>query len=590
MNYEKINQNIYDYILNCNQNFKDRTALDYLGKTYTFKEVEENINNVIKSLISLGVKKGDNIAVLSLATPEFIYLMYASAKIGATLSILNPLDNSNYEKILSDTNIKYLFCLDTFYNKVQALIEHEKLMILPFISSLPIVLRMLSGIKSLVNQDIISYRCTEWKKFIKKGELTNLPEFENFEENFNIIQIGTGGSTGIPKNVGLSNEMLNNIIYNHHLMNKSKNFDVSFNDFETFLDVIPPHLAYGVCDVHLALSFRMKLCLEPIPDPKKFVNQLKKHNPHHVLAGPVHWKQMIGKKTFDLSNLKTAVAGGERLENKDEVEINKILEKSNAKVKVKEGIGLTEIGGVGTFNTSDDLFTVGRPLPEYVVGIFKADINDENYNNTKTTDELSKVFYTKNIEGDFDINLQGLPNIEGEICYQLPVKVLGYIGLEHEDENKKLLRVHEDGKVWVHTGDLGYINENKNLIVSGRIKRIFNRYGWKIYPTYLSNIVTNSNLVKECVVVKRKSSDPKESYVPVLYAVLKNEKDADKLKEYVVQNLKDNYKIYDIIIVEELPKTTAGKINFNLVEMYDSQNNEPATIKELEVKKLTLLK
>ena len=165
----------------------------------------------------------------------------------------------------------------------------------------------------------------------------------------------------------------------------------------------------------------------------------------------------------------------------------------------------------------------------------------------------------------------------GEICYQLPIKILGYVGEEHKEENDLLIRLHDDGKYWIHTGDIGYIREDRNLVITDRIKRIFNRYGWKVYPNHITKIVTDSDLIKECVVVKRESLVKGESYVPILYAVLKENtiENRQRLLEWCNKKVIGNSSLYDIIFVDELPKTGAGKIDFTRVENYDKNHNEP---------------
>lgn len=601
--YSKINMSLYDYIISHNEKVENRCAIDYFGRKYTFNEVKENINLVMKSLNELGLKKGDNVAILGLATPEFVFTMYALNKIGIILNVLNPLDSSSYSSIFERLNPKLVMCYDKFYPMIKDKIPDNKIVLTSPLDALPLPIKGLDRVKSLIKCDYpnIGKQCIRWDNFIKLGrqssKLLELPV--EYIKDEKIMELGTSGSTGIPKQVAISNEMLNNIIYQHVLMNKHNCFDVEFKDNEAFLDVIPPHLAYGICDIHLSMALRLKLCLEPDPNYKLFIKNLKKHKPVHVLAGPVHWKQLIAHKgRLDLSNLRNAISGGEHLENDDEIKANNKLKEYGSHTTVREGVGITEICGVGTYNSNGDLFTVGRPLPEYQVGIFRVDIDEEHNDNTKLSDQISKVFYTKNSIGELEISWIGNKgtNYRGEICYQLPVKVLGYIGEEHKEENDYLIRVHEDGLVWIHTGDIGYITEDNNLVITDRIKRVFNRNGWKIYPTYLSKIVSDSGLVKECTVVKRKSYNKSEAYVPILYVNLKeyNEENIDKLKTWCSKKITGNYRLYDIIFVDELPRTSAGKINFNLVEIFDSSQNPLAHSETLtpsenkNVKKLTL--
>lgn len=569
--YQDINKTLYDYIVIHNKNMGNRYALEYFGRKYTFNEILENINKVMKSLNELGLQKGDRISILGLATPEYVFMLYAANKMGIVLNMLNPLDSGSYDKIINRLNPKLVLCYEKFFPLIEDKIEPERIIITSPTDSLPKVIQIADNLKSFLKQEKVKIPsdCPRWQEFINKGKESNkkLQINDEYISDSPALELGTGGTTGIPKQVAITNEILNNIVYQHHLMNSSNMFDVTFNDNDVFLDIIPPHLAYGVCDVHLAMALRLELHLEPDPNPKKFIEQLKKHNPHHVLAAPVHWKELIAyEKKINLSRLKNAVAGGEHLETDDEIKTNKKLKQYNAPSNVREGVGLTEICGVGTYNSNGDLFTVGRPLPDYQVGIFK--IGEDG---NPTTEEIAKICYTKNKDGEYEIVAFGElgENNFGEVCYQLPVKVLGYVGSEYKKENETLIRKHDDGLIWIHSGDIGHIREDINLIITDRLKRMFNRYSFKIYPTHLSDIVSTSGLVKENVIVKRKSLDSGENYAPVLYASLKENSTYQELEEWCIQNLIGNNSLCDIIIVDELPKTSAGKIDFKVVEAYD---------------------
>ena len=270
-----IDMNIYDYIVSRNKNLDNRIALSYFNRKFTFKDVIDNINKVINSLQSFEVKEKDNVIYLGFATPEFVFLMYALAKMNVTLNILNPMDSSNYESIIKRLNPKLVFCYDKFYEEIFEKIEKDKVIITSPFESLPYPFRFTNNLVSLLSNNNLN-ECMKYSDFIKRNGNTNKVYIkDNFIANSKIIEIGTGGSTGIPKLVGISKEMLNTVVYQHELMNENNAFDVSFNDNERFLDIIPPHLAYGICDIHLALSLRLNLCLEPNPNPKLFIKQLK---------------------------------------------------------------------------------------------------------------------------------------------------------------------------------------------------------------------------------------------------------------------------------------------------------------------------
>lgn len=283
-NYSDIDKKIYDYMIEQNKGIENRITLEYFGREYTFQEVVDNIHIISKGMKELGVGEGDNVCLLGLATPEFVFLMYAFNRLGVTINVLNPVDSTTYDTVIERLNPKYIFCLDKFFMMIKGKIDKNKIVVVSVMDSLPKVVRNLNYMALLlqgkVDEDIIKYR-----DIFMMGRNSQI-EVEDtlYSRDNKIIEIGTGGSTGVPKQVGISNEMLNNVIRQHVIMNNSSSFDITFNDNEIFLDIIPPHLAYGICDIHMALSLRLKLCLQPDPNPRLFIKQLKKYNPHHVLA------------------------------------------------------------------------------------------------------------------------------------------------------------------------------------------------------------------------------------------------------------------------------------------------------------------
>lgn len=80
--------------------------------------------------------------------------------------------------------------------------------------------------------------------------------------------------------------------------------------------------------------------------------------------------------------------------------------------------------------------------------------------------------------------------------------------------------MHRDGTCWIHSGDIGYIREDRNLVIVDRMKRVFIRKGFKVYPVALEEGAMSSGFLMECVVIERKSEDYTEANVPVMYAVL----------------------------------------------------------------------
>lgn len=598
--YCEIDKSLFQYLKDVNGKYIDFVAIDFLGRKFKFSEFIAKVEEVKKALIASNLKEGDVISVLYLTTPETIFLYYAANELGITINFLNPIEPDSIKETIIDENPAFVLCFDQFYPFIKGFVPDEKIVFANPTDSFPYGIQLIDKIKNLIkNKAMIKLpkNAIKWKDFIANG--IKLPLTSKNGEALLGTHLGTGGSSGIPKQVNLSNALLNNIVKQHYLMNNSKAFNLSIDRGDTLLDVIPPHLGYGVCDIHLALSFGLTLAIAPNPNPKEFVKSIFKYKPNFILAGPVHWKEYnkyTGKKKTPY--IKIAVSGGEKLEKSDEDSTNHNLEKRGSNTTVREGVGLTEVAGVATYNSSLEIskYTVGRPLPEYQVGIFKADLEDESYDNTKLSDVIGKLYYLKLLDGEFEITSEGNLGIKsvGEICYCLPIKIDGYVG-RYMSENEVLIKTHEDGKQWIHTGDVGYIREDHNLVIVDRIKRVFNRNGFKVYPNAIENKATECPFIQDCVVIPRFSVDVGEANVPVMYVVLKGEyKDKiEEVIEYCKQNITGVSSIYDFIFLDEMPRTSAGKKAFKYIQTIDAIHYPAAGSESYEVgyskiKKITL--
>lgn len=288
--YDDIDMGLYEYVLNANYGYDDFCALNYMGKKISYSEFVSNVAKVKEAFIKSGVGHGDVVSILYLTTPETIYSMYALDSIGATVNFLNPIEPESIKETLEEEKPKLVICYDSFYPMVKGVVDDSKIIITNPTDSLPPSIKKMDKIKNILlkKRPDLPKDIFKWDDFVTKGIITENSHQKN--NNVNGIHVGTGGSSGIPKQVQLSSELLNNVVKQHHLMNNSPAFNIDFKRGETLLDVIPPHLGYGICDIHLALCFGLTLAIEPDPNPKKFVTSVLKHKPNFILAGPVHWK------------------------------------------------------------------------------------------------------------------------------------------------------------------------------------------------------------------------------------------------------------------------------------------------------------
>ena len=220
--------------------------------------------------------------------------------------------------------------------------------------------------------------------------------------------------------------------------------------------------------------------------------------------------------------------------------VNKFLKEHNSKAHIIQGYGMTETTGPATFGAkgSDKLGSVGIPLPGNKVKIINRD----------TMEEVN----TKEI---------------GEICISGPTVMSRY--LNNREETNAIIKKHPDNIEWVHTGDLGYIDEDGVLFFLQRLKRMIISSGYNVYPSHIEEILQKNELVEEAGVIG--IPHPYKIQVPKAYIVLKknisDEVEAiNKIKKYCEKNLSKYMIPKYFVIRKELPKTLVGKINYKELE------------------------
>ena len=167
------------------------------------------------------------------------------------------------------------------------------------------------------------------------------------------------------------------------------------------------------------------------------------------------------------------------------------------------------------------------------------------------------------------------PDSEGEICIKTDTTMMCY--LNNKEEYEKLIRIHSDGSSWVHTGDIGKMNDSGNLFVVGRMKRIIVSNGSKIFPTTIENIISKHQEVLTCTIVGAKHKSLRS--VPVAHIVLKDKNTnldilVSEIDNEIKKELPDYYLPYIYIFRKEMPLTSIDKIDYKLLE------NESYSFKE----------
>jgi len=537
------NISLYKQIKNTATKYPNNFAYRYLGKNVTYKKFIEQIDKAALSFKEMNVKKGDVVTFCMPNIPEVIIGFYALNKIGAIANMVHPLSaEEEIKEALITTKSKYLVIVDIFYDKVKESVKGTNVKNVIFVSpSNSMKLPLKIGYK-LIN--IGKYKkfprndfYMSWSKFINKSRFSKIEIKEKYGKDTPAVILHSGGTSGKPKNVVLQNRAFLMAV------EQEKIFLKYLNVGDSVLAIMPNFHGFGlsVC-MHSTMSIGFTSILVPQFDARKFDILFKQNKPSVVLGVPTLFEALTQNnniKNFDLSFLKMAICGGDMLPKKLEDKVNAYFEEHGSKAKITQGYGMTEALaavclGIADINKSG---SIGIPLPGNNIKIINP--------STRKTNPY---------------------NVVGEICINTKALMMGY--LNNETETNEALQIHDDGHVWLHSGDLGYMDEDGFIFCKGRIKRMIITSGYNVYPSHIEEVIQSHPAVLQCTVVG--VPHPYKQEVPKAFIVLKEGYlplfVRNEIKEHCKKNLAKYMVPKEFVFRKKLPKTKLGKVDFKKLQ------------------------
>ena len=321
------------------------------------------------------------------------------------------------------------------------------------------------------------------------------------------------------------------------------------------MPVLPPFINYSLVNCMLEpLAFGFKVVLIPKYEPDKFDEYINKYHPNHINSIPAYWEALLSNKrmeTTDLSCLRHVFYGGEGMSEKVEESVNNLLISRGAKYKLAKGLGSTEMVSAATasYQECNLLGSVGIPLVKVNCKIVTPE----------TEEELSC-------------------NREGEICFSGPQLMIGYYN--NQTATDDIIKIHEDGERWLHTGDLGYLNDDGVLFVSGRIKRIIMTKGkdgiaTKMFPDRIEKVVMEHPAIELCCAVGV-ADEARINYARVFAVLGEGYADSKAVTEEVLTLCHEKLPEYmvpeEIVYRKDLPRTDRGKVDYRALEQKAAQS------------------
>lgn len=544
-NFKFTDKTIYEFLKSrIPDEYTDSIALNYFGRKFTYGEMFRKVDQISKSLLSLGVTKGDVVTICMPNTPEAIISFYAVNNIGAIANMVHPLSASEEIKsYLKESDSKIMIMIDFDYEKIKDTIDSSmmnKIILVSAKDSMPKLLKV--GYQITRGYKIKKPKLTNrlyigWGEFVFSGMLYKEPIENKMDSKDVAVILHSGGTTGVPKGILLSN-------YNFNAEVEQCMFYVNKVTIgEKMLTVLPIFHGFGlaVC-IHGPLCLGLETILMPEFNPKTFIKIIVEDKPN-VLAGvPSMWEVMMNAKEledFDLSFLKYVISGGDSLSEALENKINNFLRSHGATICIGKGYGMTEsVAATCLTLEGGKPGSVGLPMIQ------------NNY-----------CICIPNSQEVLDFGC------EGEICVSGPTVMIGY--LNNEKETNMVLQRHEDGNIWLHTGDLGYIAPDGYVYFTQRLKRMIISNGFNVYPSQIEEVIERHPKVLKCSVVG--IPHPKKVQVAKAFIVLKSDsKVTSKIKKEIKELCEKNLARYSLPkeyeFRESLPKTLLGKVNYRELE------------------------
>lgn len=524
---------------------KDAPCFYYYGATLTWNEVSDMIDTIAAAMVACGVKKGDRVTICAPNMPQCIAAIYAVNKIGAVASMLHPLSvKSEAEYAVKLVGAKFAFCFDVsekaFDGMDITLVKCPTAYYFPK-TLMGTIYKM--GYKKKIKGKTAPANVTtkyDWADFLKLGKQyikeNGVPETQGRAYDTAAIMM-TGGTTGNPKGVMLHNDAINSLSYQLFDVIDDK-FDV---DTDCMLTALPVFHGFGfaLC-MHVSMLAGIAQSLFPQFDARMCSSAIKKYHINFVFGVPDFFEKVYKAgylKGVDMSTMKLIGSGGDVVPYSLTEKMDRLLKENGAGVHFVSGYGLTECVTVCTFTDPH------REAPQGCIGIPCYRIE------TMTV----KPGTTEEVKGE-----------DGELCVYGPTLMQGYY---HDDEEtNKVLVKHDDGKVWLHTGDMCFIDEKGDIYYRQRLKRVYKISGYLVYPSFIEESFRVMPEIYDCCVIGKEYNGK----TALKLFVVKNKKFKNddeetligKIKEFGLQNLSKWSVPREIVFIDELPRTKIGKVDF----------------------------
>ena len=528
-------------------------GLVFFGKTTLRKSLLGRIDNMSRRFARLGIKKGDRVIICLPNIPQAIISIYALNRLGAIPAPIHPLSVSGeieaYAKLVS---ARAAITLDGFYPRFASVKESAgftKIIVCSLATEMDLITKIGfslttgRGIKPVPYSDTV----LDWAK-LESSSGAEPPELEAPDPigaNDLAVILFSGGSTGEPKAIMLSNMNCN------ALAMQMETHGGPCAKGDKMLSILPVFHGFGLAvGIHTMMISGGSCILVPKFKAETLAALIKKHRPQFMAGVPTLYDSLAADKNFQklkLDSFKGLFCGGDSLSPEIKNRFEAVMKKCGAKIMLREGYGLTETVTACAIVPRDQYRerSFGVPCPDNWLKVVRPGTEEE------------------------------CPAMEdGEICAAGPTVMIGYYN--DPAATAEIMKKHKDGKTWIHTGDIGCMDEDGFFYFKQRAKRIIKTSGIAVYPSRVEDILDKHPAVRlSCVI-----GIPNERLgeVPKAYIQLKEGyEESENLKTDIIESCKDQLMPYwrprSIDFIKEMPMTRVGKVSFRDLEEFERKKN-----------------
>ncbi len=543
------NLTVYELLAQTAKRCPRNCAYEFMGRKTDYRTFLRRIDKAARALYAFGIRKGDRVTICMPNAPQALDCFYALSRLGAVPNMIHPLSATQEITFYLDiSKSKAILTLDRFYEKVFSAIKlskyQPKLLIAQLQPELPVLTKL-------------GYNLTEAKKFPKLPNdnfyllWSDLLRKYDAEPPKNTAKpsdcaciLYSGGTTGTTKGICLSSKNFNALALQTIAASGYAGIEGM-----SMLSIMPIFHGFGLgIGIHTALVGGAKCILVPNFSIKIYAKLLRTKKPNFIPGVPTLFEALLRAEKLeklDMSFLRGVFSGGDSLSVELKHKVDTFLKAHNSPVMIREGYGTTECVTASCLTPIEAARkgSIGVPFPDTYYKIVAVGTQDE-------------------VE----------PNTEGEICLSGPTVMLGY--LDNPQETADTLKKHADGRIWLHTGDLGMMDKDGFVYFRQRIKRMIVTSGYNVYPSQLENIIDgHEKVLLSCVIGVK---DPYKMQRIKAYVVLRPEyQPSEEIKNELLSYCKERIAKYampsEIEFRDDLPKTLVGKVAYRILEEEASQ-------------------